>query len=155
MKLISYVMVIGTLVFSLSAHAILNSSSRSSASATAVSNSSASVVNEMGNKPVELDITAFQGKPSRFTEFYESTPHLPANPFMSTNGPIKAEAIDDLNKFIFSQLQQYPYFLKDSTYAHQCEYRYVWLLSHDVDDYLDIKVPEAIPFCCAPNVLTD
>lgn len=62
--------------------------------------------------------------------------------------------VEDLNKFIFSQLQQYPYFIKDVKYAHQSEYRFVWLLPRDAECYLDIRVPDAIAFCSRPNILT-
>lgn len=46
-------------------------------------------------------------------------------------------------------------FLKESTYAAQVEYRFVWVTSSAPDDYLDIKVPEAIEFCSRPNVVTE
>jgi len=62
--------------------------------------------------------------------------------------------VEEMGKFVFTHLQHYPYFLKDPTYVQQSEYRYVWLVSRDVEDYLDIKVPDAIMYCSRPSVLT-
>lgn len=62
---------------------------------------------------------------------------------------------DLLNEFIISQMQHYPLFLKHKSYAHQSEYRFVWITRNETVDYLDIKVPEAIQFCQQPSSLTE
>lgn len=59
-----------------------------------------------------------------------------------------------LQNYIFSKMAHFPLFLKDKTYAHQVEYRYVWIVRNKENDYLDIKVPEALQFCEKPNELT-
>jgi hypothetical protein len=60
-----------------------------------------------------------------------------------------------LTEYILSQLGHYSMFLKDKKYAHQVEYRFIWVTSNNTEDYLDIKVPEAIQFCDKPNSLTE
>ena len=60
-----------------------------------------------------------------------------------------------LDEFVNSQMQHYPLFLKDKPYAHQSEYRFVWIIRDKTYDYIDIKVPEAIKFCQQPNSLTE
>lgn len=58
-------------------------------------------------------------------------------------------------RFINDQMKHYPFFLKHSSYAHQLEYRLLWITSSPVQDFLDIKVPEAIPICVGPNSVTE
>jgi len=60
-----------------------------------------------------------------------------------------------IRQFINDQMKHYPFFLKDSSYSHQVEYRLVWITSSPVQNFLDIKVPEAIPICTGPNSLTE
>lgn len=38
-------------------------------------------------------------------------------------------------------------FLKDHHYKHQNEWRFVWFVEGNTDDFIDIAVPEAIQFC--------
>lgn len=59
-----------------------------------------------------------------------------------------------LNNFILSKMEHYPLFLKEKAFAHQVEYRFVWIVKKKESDYLDIKVPEAIQFCSKENKLT-
>lgn len=65
--------------------------------------------------------------------------------------------VDDLllSKFINEQLGHYPLFLKDRSYAHQCEYRFVWMVKEKIADFLDLKVPNARIYCTPPRQLAD
>jgi hypothetical protein len=54
---------------------------------------------------------------------------------------------DQLGQFILNQVRHYPYFVKHSTFAHQLEYRLVWLTDHEVTEPLTVKVPAAIQHC--------
>jgi len=47
-----------------------------------------------------------------------------------------------------------PYFLKDDFFAHQVEYRFVFLVSSSAEETIIIKAPEAIKFCEKSNELT-
>lgn len=40
-----------------------------------------------------------------------------------------------------------PFFLKHHKFLPQNEWRFVWLVDHDVDDFIKISVPEAVPCC--------
>ena len=62
---------------------------------------------------------------------------------------------DLLNNFIISQMAHYPLFLKEKSFAHQSEYRFVWITKSKTSDYLDLKIPEAIQFCTKPSSLTE
>jgi hypothetical protein len=62
---------------------------------------------------------------------------------------------DLLSEFILSQMEHYPLFMKDETFAEQSEYRFVWITRNEPSDYLDIKVPDAMQFCSKPNHLTE
>jgi hypothetical protein len=59
-----------------------------------------------------------------------------------------------LKEYIFSQIGHYPIFLKDKKFAHQTEYRFAWETKVLSQEYIDIKVPEAIQFCEKPDELT-
>ena len=48
-----------------------------------------------------------------------------------------------------------PFFLKDSRYANQVEYRFVWVVNGKAEEPLFVKVPEAIQFCEKPDKLND
>jgi len=39
------------------------------------------------------------------------------------------------------------YFIKHSRHAQECEYRLLWATGPTVDEFIDIKVPDAIQFC--------
>jgi len=69
-----------------------------------------------------------------------------------TEGKISIPALND---FLNSRMQHYPMFLKDKSFSHQVEYRYVWIVRKKESDFIDIKVPEAIQFCERPNELTE
>lgn len=60
-----------------------------------------------------------------------------------------------LTDYILSQLGHYSMFLKDKIFAHQSEYRFIWVTANNTEDYLDIKVPEAIQFCEKPSLITE
>lgn len=60
-----------------------------------------------------------------------------------------------MEDFVDSKVEHYPLFLKDSSFAHQVEYRYVWIMRSKESDFIDIKVPEARQFCEEPNELTE
>lgn len=50
-------------------------------------------------------------------------------------------------------IQQYAIFLKHKSFSHQAEYRLVWHSDISTrEDYLDIKVPEAIELCSREGV---
>jgi len=61
---------------------------------------------------------------------------------------------EKLRQFLVNNAQHYPYFIKDKSFVNQLEYRFVWLTSHEVEGFIDIKVPEAIIRCTEPNRLT-
>jgi len=63
--------------------------------------------------------------------------------------------VDRLKNFVSSKARHYPLFLKHKSYAHQSEYRFVWLTNNTTEDFLDIKVPGAIQFCEKPSSLTE
>lgn len=74
--------------------------------------------------------------------------------FSDPKAPSKIN-MERLTRFINDQMKHYPFFLKDSSFSHQVEYRFVWITSSPVQDYLDIKVPEVISVCDRPNSLTE
>jgi hypothetical protein len=59
-----------------------------------------------------------------------------------------------VERLVNEQTKHYPLFMKDQRYAHQVEYRLLWITFSDVEGFLDIKVPEAIPLCSRPDPLT-
>ena len=70
------------------------------------------------------------------------------------------ESSEEINKaaienFINSKMAHLPLFLKAKSFAHQIEYRYVWVVRDKNADYLDIKAPDSRMFCVRPNELTD
>jgi hypothetical protein len=71
----------------------------------------------------------------------------------------KAPNNEDLDKrltnYILQKMEHYPLFLKEKSYSHQMEYRFVWIIEGPTYDYLDIKVPEAIQFCSKPSELSE
>jgi hypothetical protein len=60
-----------------------------------------------------------------------------------------------IDRFINAGLGHLPFFLKHKTFAHQVEYRLIWMVTAGVGDYLDLKVPEAVRFCARPNLVTE
>lgn len=62
---------------------------------------------------------------------------------------------DRLERFIDDQMKHYPFFLKDRSCSHQVEYRLLWITSSLAGEFVDIKVPDAVPFCSRPNSLTE
>ena len=39
------------------------------------------------------------------------------------------------------------YFIKHSRHAQECEYRLLWATGQTVEEFIDIKVPDAVQFC--------
>jgi hypothetical protein len=72
--------------------------------------------------------------------------YIDINQFRDPENPDKIRK-KMLNNFILSRMAHYPLFLKKKSFAHQVEYRYIWIVREKEVDYLDIKVPEAIQFC--------
>jgi len=72
--------------------------------------------------------------------------------FRSSTGQIDMSRV---NSFIDREMDFIPYFLKERSYAHQIEYRMLWLTNSDIEDFMDIKVPEAVQFCTRPKSLTE
>ena len=60
-----------------------------------------------------------------------------------------------MSSIINQKMRHYPYFLKDKFYSPQLEYRLLWIVNSQIDDYIDIKVPEATQFCSRPSELTE
>jgi hypothetical protein len=71
-----------------------------------------------------------------------------------TNPNTKEVDKNAINDFLVSKMGHYPLFLKEKSFAHQSEYRFVWITRQKETDSIDIKVPEAIKFCDEPNELT-
>ena len=78
--------------------------------------------------------------------------YIDLNKFKNNSGQVD---INMLNSFINHHMSFYPFFLKDTSYAHQLEYRLLWLSNAEMNEHIDIKVPEAIQFCTQPNQLTE
>jgi len=53
----------------------------------------------------------------------------------------------EVNRFLLEKMKFFPCFLKEKKYAKQSEYRLIWHINQEVNDYIDIKVPEARQFC--------
>lgn len=62
--------------------------------------------------------------------------------------------VEAISRILNDQMRHWPLFLKERSFASQAEYRLLWLTSADIDGYVDIKVPEAIPLCSRPSELT-
>jgi hypothetical protein len=54
---------------------------------------------------------------------------------------------DESRQMMHEETKLDPYFVKATRYASQNEYRLLWCISGNVDNYIDIKCPEAIRFC--------
>lgn len=54
---------------------------------------------------------------------------------------------EKLKKFYLQLVGDDGCYLKDDKYAHQNEYRMLWVSPRDVEGYLDIQCPEATNFC--------
>jgi len=79
--------------------------------------------------------------------------YIDVNKFRDPENPANIRK-EMLNDFILSRMEHYPLFLKEKSFAHQVEYRYLWIVRNKEADYLDIKVPEAIQFCEKESELT-
>ena len=79
--------------------------------------------------------------------------YINVNQFKDPENPANINK-EMLNNFILSRMEHYPLFLKEKAFAHQVEYRFIWVVKNKEADYLDIKVPEAIQFCSKENELT-
>lgn len=80
--------------------------------------------------------------------------YIDINQYRSLENPEQLSK-DLLNEFIVSKMSHYPLFLKDKRFAPQVEYRYVWIVRNKANDFLDLKVQEALQFCEKPNELTE
>lgn len=80
--------------------------------------------------------------------------YIKMNQFNDTDNP-KHINVKALNNFILKKMGHLSLFLKDKSFSHQSEYRYVWLVSNKETDFIDIKVPEIREICTPPNPLTD
>lgn len=60
---------------------------------------------------------------------------------------IKNFNIPVLQSTLKKMITQDVYFLKNTKYVSQAEWRFVWLMNHDVDKNIVIEVPEARKFC--------
>jgi len=80
--------------------------------------------------------------------------YIDINKFREPENPTQVRK-DLLDEFLISQMQHYPMFLKENSFAHQVEYRFAWIVRNKTLDYLDIKVPEAIKFCSKPSSVTE
>jgi hypothetical protein len=64
-------------------------------------------------------------------------------------GPMQEYMDQNMNNMSVSiqKLMNEAYFLKETAYYHEAEFRMVWRLDHIVERTIDIKVPEAIQYC--------
>lgn len=68
--------------------------------------------------------------------------------------PAQIKSKQDAERIVHNAMEQFPLFLKDATFLHQSEYRFLWdVFSHS--EYIDLKVPEARQFCSEPNSLIE
>jgi len=58
-----------------------------------------------------------------------------------------SEHQEALSKSIDSNIQEFPYFIKDSIFSTEAEFRMVWITSYEVNDSIIINCPEAIKYC--------
>ena len=70
-----------------------------------------------------------------------------------SSGGVPLELNRKWHRRIQDALGHLPLFLKDKCFAQQAEYRLAWSVSGSVPvaPFIDIKVPEAIPFCSRPS----
>ncbi len=80
--------------------------------------------------------------------------HMDTSQFVDPTDPSKPNR-EALERFTRDQMQHYPFFLKDKSFSNQVEYRLLWMTSSQVEGFLYIKVPEAVPFCSRPRSLTE
>jgi hypothetical protein len=66
---------------------------------------------------------------------------------MKTSKEEKEMDMGKLAQNIFATAGDDLFFLKSDVYAHQNEYRLLWLSRHDVTGHIDIVCPEARQFC--------
>jgi len=78
--------------------------------------------------------------------------YVDLNKFRNNSGQVDRNMV---NSFVSHHMSFYPFFLKDTCYAHQLEYRLLWLSNAEINEHIEIKVPEAIQFCTKPNKLTE
>ena len=83
-----------------------------------------------------------------------SVDHMDTTQFFDPTDPSRPNR-ELLERFTRDEMKHYPFFLKHKSYLHQGEYRLLWMTSARVEGFLDIKVPEAIPFCSRPRSFTD
>lgn len=55
---------------------------------------------------------------------------------------------------LHAEIQFEHFFLKEHTFSNQSEFRIVWNVAHDAEEYLHVKCPEAIAFC-SPGIETE
>lgn len=58
-----------------------------------------------------------------------------------------------LEEHILSSMGHRPLFLKEASFSHQMEYRFVWIVDHEPEDFWDIKVPRGRSHCQHSNDL--
>ena len=62
---------------------------------------------------------------------------------------------DELFALMWAKMQHWPAFMKHSDCAAEAEYRFLWQTEEPVQEYLDVKVPEARQFCSGPSRVTE
>jgi hypothetical protein len=65
-------------------------------------------------------------------------------PYKNPDGTVKMDMIFDAARRLGGVEE---FFIKQSRFAQQCEYRLLWATGGNVEPYVDIKVPEAIKIC--------
>jgi hypothetical protein len=73
--------------------------------------------------------------------------------YKSTKKADGTYAMEPLLKFSKQTVGIKPFLIKNKEYAHQCEYRFVWIIDKESEEHIDIKVPEAIKYCSRPSEL--
>src|ERR1041385_1726306 len=92
--------------------------------------------------------------PLDFSGFGPGNTSTPSGPVIEITNP-SPEQKAQIEKLFREPFGLYPLFLKHKTFAHQSEYRLIWLTSADAEGFLDIRAPEAIQFCSRPTIITE
>lgn len=110
-------------------------------------------INKILFQDLDIDLRQFQKQPDKIINDMKTIKGLSENlPEQLDN---EEYDMDRLQQFLVNNARHYPMFMKDKIFINQVEYRFVWLTNHEVEDSIDIKVPEAIRFCSQANWLTE
>lgn len=93
---------------------------------------------------LNIDLKQFLKNPDIEPQTIENSEPLP--------GQLDNEAFDieKIRQFLVNNAKHLPLFMKDKSFVNQVEYRFVWLTNIEPNNFLDIKIPEAIKLCSGP-----